>query len=120
MMIIIMLMVMLRLMIGKIFMLMMVIATMPGTLVGAIVACSYQLRTCGCNSLLTASTLSMKLTDISPPPHKTTGMMLLGLGVQLSLRRAARLGCHTIGAAFVTRIGFWGPLYHNHNKEPPK
>ena len=21
---------------------------------------------------------------------------------------------------FMTRIGFWGPLYYNHNEEPPK
>ena len=22
--------------------------------------------------------------------------------------------------AFIIRIGFWGPLYYNHSKEPPK
>ena len=26
---------------------------------------------------------------------------------------------HNMGAS-ITRIGFWGPLFYNHNKEPPQ
>ena len=33
-----------------------------------------------------------------------------------------RMGLRNIGALIIgkIRIGFWGPVYYNYNKEPPK
>ena len=32
----------------------------------------------------------------------------------------ASVACSNIGASNKIRIGFWGPLYYNYNKEPQK
>ena len=43
-----------------------------------------------------------------------------GLGAfELSGFRAVEMRL-TIIRALIVRIGFWGPLYHNYNKETPK
>ena len=39
-----------------------------------------------------------------------------GIKLQIAQTSIERI---TIGA-LVRRIGFWGPLYYNYNKEPPK
>ena len=48
-------------------------------------------------------------------------------GGRRSGRRLAKVaswdsGRHNVGnlGAFMIRLGFWGPLYHFYNKEPPK
>ena len=37
----------------------------------------------------------------------------------LTVWRGSEVGRENIGA-LKNRIGFWGPLYDNYNKEPPK
>ena len=48
--------------------------------------------------------------NLNPEPQPLAGVCFSELGWG---------GGGNIGALII-RLGFWGPLYHNYNKEPPK
>ena len=55
-------------------------------------------------------------------PASASNPLSVTLHCRLPLAEAglAWQGASNIEAVMIIRIGFWGPLYYNYNKEPPK
>ena len=73
--------------------------------------CMYALCMCAC--IRHESRVQKRLMGLC------TGFAFGAVGTMQAAARADWMGFINIGA-FKIRIGFWGPLYYNYKKEPPK